>query len=151
LLAKAEAQAATANVKTQTILVETRGYGVADVILRQAVNLGRISSSWARTGGEGLARLVMGSDAEGVVRETNVPVIARARPGRASGPAPSTRARLKQSASLEFDPLARQRMAGTPINRGNVMPDHETNTDLLLKNLATQSGQAKPRRARDSA
>jgi len=75
LLAKAEAQAAKANVKTETILVETRGYGVADVILRQAVNARADLIVMGTHGRRGLARLVMGSDAEGVVRETSVPVL----------------------------------------------------------------------------
>jgi len=75
VLAKAEAEARKAKVKTEAILVEARGYGVADVILRQATNARADLIVMGTHGRRGVARLVMGSDAEGVVRGTRVPVL----------------------------------------------------------------------------
>jgi nucleotide-binding universal stress UspA family protein len=88
VLAKAEAKAGKANVKTRPILVETAGYGVADVILRQAKKTKADLIVMGTHGRRGMARLVMGSDAEGVVRGTRVPVLLV----RASD-APKTRAK----------------------------------------------------------
>ena len=75
VLAKAEAKASKAGVKAETILVETVGYRVADVILKQAKKTRADLIIMGTHGRRGVARLVMGSDAEGVLRGTGVPVL----------------------------------------------------------------------------
>jgi nucleotide-binding universal stress UspA family protein len=85
VLAKAESKARKAGVKTEALLVETTGHGVADVILRQARKARADLIVMGTHGRRGVARLVMGSDAEGVVRGTQLPVLLVRAPDR--GPA----------------------------------------------------------------
>jgi nucleotide-binding universal stress UspA family protein len=75
VLGKAEAKARKADVKTEALLVETTGHRVADVILAQARKVKADLIVMGTHGRRGVARLVMGSDAEGVVRGTRVPVL----------------------------------------------------------------------------
>ena len=75
VLAKAEAKARKADVKAEALLVETTGHRVADVILAQARKAKADLIVMGTHGRRGVARLVMGSDAEGVVRGTRVPVL----------------------------------------------------------------------------
>jgi nucleotide-binding universal stress UspA family protein len=75
VLAKAEATVRTHGIKTDTVLVETVGHRVAEVIIRQAKRWRADLIVLGTHGRRGLTRLVMGSDAEGVVRSTTVPVL----------------------------------------------------------------------------
>lgn len=74
-LATAEAQAVKQGVRVQTTLVETLGMPVSDMIARQAKKLRSDLIVLGTHGRRGVSRLVMGSDAEGVVRQSAVPVM----------------------------------------------------------------------------
>ena len=75
LLAKAEAVAKRSNVKVETVLLETFGRRVAELIVKQAKKWGADVIVLGTHGRRGLSRLLMGSDAEMVVREAPVPVL----------------------------------------------------------------------------
>jgi len=75
ILGKAEAAASSAGVKYKSTMVETMGLPVADVIVQQAKKLRADVIVLGTHGRRGLSRLVMGSDAEGVLREASVPVM----------------------------------------------------------------------------
>lgn len=81
ILAKAEAKVRKRGVKTDAVLVETLGHRVADVIIDQAKKWRADIIVLGTHGRRGLTRLVMGSDAEGVVRSTRVPVLLVRSPG----------------------------------------------------------------------
>jgi len=90
ILAKAEARASKRGVRTEVTLVETMGRGVADVILNQAKKTRADLIVMGTHGRRGVVRLVMGSDAEGVVRGARTPVLLvrstrEARPRRKRG------------------------------------------------------------------
>jgi nucleotide-binding universal stress UspA family protein len=104
VLAKAQAKAAKCGRSVKTALVETRGQGVAQAILEQARKLHADLIVMGTHGRRGLSRLVMGSDAEVVLREARVPVLlvrspATARASRhAVRAAPARRARKANAA-----------------------------------------------------
>ena len=75
ILAKAEKQAMKESIKCQTVLCETVGHAVSDVIIEQAKKCRADLIVLGTHGRRGITRLVMGSDAEGVVRATRVPVL----------------------------------------------------------------------------
>jgi nucleotide-binding universal stress UspA family protein len=75
VLAKAEKRAKKDAIKCQTVLCETVGHTVADVIIEQAKKCRADLIVLGTHGRRGITRLVMGSDAEGVVRATRVPVL----------------------------------------------------------------------------
>jgi len=75
VLAKACARAEKAGVAYKPISVETVEGGVASLILAQARKVKADVIVMGTHGRRGLSRMVMGSDAEGVVREANVPVL----------------------------------------------------------------------------
>jgi|SRR5687767_14704859 nucleotide-binding universal stress UspA family protein len=81
-LAKAAAAARSRGIKASTILVESITRPVADVIVAQARRWGADLIVLGTHGRRGLSRLVMGSDAEGVVRTATVPVLLVRAPGR---------------------------------------------------------------------
>jgi nucleotide-binding universal stress UspA family protein len=92
VLAAAEATAAKAGVPAKTVLVETKGGSIADAILGQARKLKSSVIVMGTHGRRGLRRVVMGSDAEAVLREARVPVVLvrapeRAAPARVRAPA----------------------------------------------------------------
>ncbi|MEO5700036.1 MAG: universal stress protein [Casimicrobiaceae bacterium] len=90
VLAKAAAEASAAGHAVNRVLVEARGNGVAGIIVREARKLRADLIVLGTHGRSGLKRLVMGSDAEAVVRETKLPVLlVRAGPGRASRAKPA--------------------------------------------------------------
>jgi len=94
VLAAAEAAAAKAGVQAKTVLDETKGGSIADAILGQARKLKSSVIVMGTHGRRGLRRVVMGSDAEAVLREARVPVLlVRAPEGRA----PASRARAPAS------------------------------------------------------
>jgi nucleotide-binding universal stress UspA family protein len=86
LLADAQERFAQAGVEGKTILCETSGQPVAVAIVEQARKLQSDLIVLGTHGRRGLARMVMGSDAAGVVRESPVPVrLVRAAPDAGSG------------------------------------------------------------------
>lgn len=82
VLDKAQAAAREAGVEAKTILVETKGRTVADTIVNQGRKLRADVIVLGTHGRRGLRRVLMGSDAEAVLREARVPVLlVRAAPG----------------------------------------------------------------------
>jgi nucleotide-binding universal stress UspA family protein len=75
LLGKAAEAAKRRSVKYETLLVDTFGHAVADVIAEQARKRRAGLIVMGTHGRRGITRLVMGSDAEGVVRSARVPVM----------------------------------------------------------------------------
>jgi nucleotide-binding universal stress UspA family protein len=75
ILAKADAVAQGSNVDLKPVLVEARGRTVADAIVQQAHKLRADVIVVGTHGRRGLRRVLMGSDAEAVVREAHVPVL----------------------------------------------------------------------------
>ena len=91
ILAKAQATARAAGVELTPVLVESRGQTVAYAITRQARKLKADVIVLGTHGRRGLSRLVMGSDAEAVLRNASVPVVLVRRPDRATRTAPRKR------------------------------------------------------------
>ena len=75
LLARAEAKVRAGRVKVDAALVETVGRRVADIIVAQAKKWRADVIVLGTHGRGGLSRVVLGSDAELVVRESPVPVL----------------------------------------------------------------------------
>ena len=75
VLAKSEALARKDGVRVRTVLVETSGKDVAHAILSQARKLKSDVIVLGTHGRRGLRRIVLGSDAEAVVRDSTVPVL----------------------------------------------------------------------------
>ena len=75
ILSKAQALAARSGLRIQQQTLETRGQGVANAILQQARSVRADLIVMGTHGRRGMSRLVMGSDAEGVLREATVPVL----------------------------------------------------------------------------
>jgi nucleotide-binding universal stress UspA family protein len=75
ILARAAAEAKKRGVKAKTVLAENIAGRVADVIVRQAKKLRADLLVLGTHGRRGLSRMVMGSDAELVVRQSPVPVL----------------------------------------------------------------------------
>lgn len=75
VLAKAQARTLKHQVRTKIILDESTVRSVSDVIVRQAKKLRADLIVIGTHGRRGISRLVMGSDAEGVVRTAPVPVM----------------------------------------------------------------------------
>jgi|KBSMisStandDraft_5_1062788.scaffolds.fasta_scaffold858763_2 nucleotide-binding universal stress UspA family protein len=75
VLAKAGAAAKVAKVESKLVLAEARAATVAHVIVRQARKLKADIIVIGTHGRRGLRRVLMGSDAEAVVREAGVPVL----------------------------------------------------------------------------
>lgn len=90
-------------VKIDGVLVRSRGHSVAQVIVKQSLKLKADVIVLGTHGRRGLKRILMGSDAEEVVREASVPVLlvrgrqkrSRTRPAQAEGHAP---AKVRRSA-----------------------------------------------------
>jgi nucleotide-binding universal stress UspA family protein len=75
IVAKAEARARRQRIRAKAVLVENTIRSVADVIVGQAKKWRADLIVIGTHGRRGISRLVMGSDAEGVVRTTPVPVL----------------------------------------------------------------------------
>lgn len=82
ILARAQATLANAGVDATLVLRETMGQPVADAIVAQARKSRADVIVLGTHGRRGLARIVMGSDAEGVVRASPVPVLLVRAPAR---------------------------------------------------------------------
>lgn len=75
ILSKAQALAAKSGQSVQQQALEVRGQSVADAILQHARSVRADLIVMGTHGRRGMSRLVMGSDAEGVLREATVPVL----------------------------------------------------------------------------
>jgi nucleotide-binding universal stress UspA family protein len=75
ILTKAEALARAGGVEAKALLVETKGRTIADVILAQARKVRADVIVLGTHGRRGFRRVVMGSDAEAVVRDSRIPVL----------------------------------------------------------------------------
>jgi nucleotide-binding universal stress UspA family protein len=75
LLADAEAKVRKHGIAVEPVLLEMVGGRVADLIIKQAKKWRADVIVLGTHGRRGLSRLVMGSDAEMVLRETPVPVL----------------------------------------------------------------------------
>jgi nucleotide-binding universal stress UspA family protein len=71
----AKARAEAAGVTAEVVLVDPTGKAVYEAIVEQARRLGADIIALGTHGRHGLARAIMGSDAEGVVRASTVPVM----------------------------------------------------------------------------
>lgn len=107
VLSRAEALALKQNLGITPVLVETTGLGVAHVILAQARKLHADLIVLGTHGRRGLRRLVMGSDAEGVLREAKVPVLlVRAHTRAAASRAPRKAVRKAAAGTARDAPVA---------------------------------------------
>jgi nucleotide-binding universal stress UspA family protein len=75
VLARAALAARGKGIKTQTALVESRGLRVSDTIVREAKRWRADIIVMGTHGRRGVNRLIMGSDADLVVRYAGVPVL----------------------------------------------------------------------------
>lgn len=75
LLARAEAKARRRHIEVDTMLLATRGRRAADLIVRQAKRWRADVIVLGTHGRRGLSRMLLGSDAEMIVREAPVPVL----------------------------------------------------------------------------
>jgi len=75
LLTHAEAKVRKQGIEVEAVLLETVGRRVADLIIKQAKKWRADVIVLGTHGRRGLSRVVMGSDAELVVREAPVPVL----------------------------------------------------------------------------
>lgn len=75
LLTRAEARVRGTGVAVETVLLGARGNRVADLIVKQAKKWHADLIVLGTHGRRGLSRVLMGSDAEIVVREAPVPVL----------------------------------------------------------------------------
>ena len=94
LLAKAEAFAHERGVDVRTSLAESKGNGVATQLLREAKRRKVDLVVLGTHGRRGLRRLLLGSDAEMVLREARVPVLLVRAPERAAVRRPSALPKL---------------------------------------------------------
>lgn len=108
ILAKAEGTARDAGVEAKTFLVETKGGTVAEAILAQARKAHADVIVLGTHGRRGLSRVLMGSDAETVLREARVPVMLVRAP-EAAARSGGTKAAARKPAK----PGARKTSAGT--------------------------------------
>lgn len=75
VLAKSEASVKARGVPVQSVLLETMGMRAADLIVEQAAQWPADLIVMGTHGRRGLRRVVLGSDAELVIRHTTVPVL----------------------------------------------------------------------------
>ena len=121
ILARAEEAARKNGQSVETVLVETMGQGVASAVLTQARRLRSELIVLGTHGRRGLSRLVMGSDAETIVREARVPVLLVRSPatvqtarsaGSPSARRPATRAPRAVAAGAALKRPVRRKRAG---------------------------------------
>jgi nucleotide-binding universal stress UspA family protein len=75
ILAQAEAKVRKQHIRSKSILIENFGSPISDFIVTQARKVKADLIVLGTHGRRGVRRMVMGSDAEGVVRATTVPVL----------------------------------------------------------------------------
>lgn len=88
LLARAEAKLRERGINVEAVLLETVGHRVAELIIKQAKKWRADVIVLGTHGRRGLTRMVMGSDAELVLRETPIPVLLVRSPMRSRKRAP---------------------------------------------------------------
>lgn len=99
ILAKAQAVAKAGGVEMKAVLTESRGRTIADAILGEARKAKADVIVIGTHGRRGISRILMGSDAEAVLREARVPVmLVRSPEGHRHG---RTAARRKSGDSAE--------------------------------------------------
>ena len=98
ILDKASALAKNAGVDARQVLVEAKGGSIADAILAQVRKVRADVIVLGTHGRRGLRRMVMGSDAEAIVRDARVPVLLVRGNDRASAPSGMKRAASKARA-----------------------------------------------------
>jgi nucleotide-binding universal stress UspA family protein len=87
VLAGAEAQARARGVVAKSVMADARGRSVADTLLAQAKRLRADLIVLGTHGRRGLRRVLLGSDAETIVREARVPVLLVRLAARSARPA----------------------------------------------------------------
>ncbi|HET7159182.1 MAG TPA: universal stress protein [Burkholderiales bacterium] len=75
ILNKASALAEKEGVKVETVQIENQGLPVSDAILREVERSSCDLIAMGTHGRRGLNRIILGSDAERVLRESTVPVL----------------------------------------------------------------------------
>jgi nucleotide-binding universal stress UspA family protein len=127
ILSDAEAIAKKKHVRTKSLVVESIASPIADVIVNQAKKLKVNLIVLGTHGRRGIKRLVMGSDAEGVIRETPVPVLlvrssaAPIRPRAKRRTVKKTQARSERQRSKPG--AKRQRgLPGQPLKKAGRLP-----------------------------
>lgn len=75
LLARAEAKVRKHGIEVEAVLLETSGRRVADLVIKQVQKWRPDVLVLGTHGRRGLSRVVMGSDAEMILRESPVPVL----------------------------------------------------------------------------
>jgi nucleotide-binding universal stress UspA family protein len=75
IVARAKAQAAQAGIAAETVLLDRLGTRVADLVVDESRRWGAELIVIGTHGRRGVGRLVMGSDAEQIVRHAPVPVL----------------------------------------------------------------------------
>ena len=75
ILAKAEAKVRKQGVRSKSLLIEKIGGPISDLIIEQAIKWRADLIVLGTHGRRGTRRMVLGSDAEAVVRSTHVPVL----------------------------------------------------------------------------
>lgn len=103
LLRKAEAAAAKQGQKVTTAVIESLGATVAYAILRQARKVHADIIVLGTHGRRGLRRVVLGSDAEAVLRESRVPVLIVRADVRVKRPAASRTRAPRRAARTTLD------------------------------------------------
>jgi nucleotide-binding universal stress UspA family protein len=100
ILDKAVALASDAGVEARPLLVEAKGGSIADAILAQARKVRADVIVLGTHGRRGLRRVVMGSDAEAIVRDARVPVLLVRGGDRAAGVGTTKRKAAKARAAV---------------------------------------------------
>ena len=83
IVRKSAALAQQSGLKPETVLIDSVGRRAADAVVKEARKWGADTIVLGTHGRRGLKRLVMGSDAEEIVRTSPVPVLLVRSPGRA--------------------------------------------------------------------
>jgi nucleotide-binding universal stress UspA family protein len=106
LLDEARAIAHDRGQPTELLLVDARGRSFAEVTLAEAHRVGADVVVLGTHGRDGMSRLVHGSEAESLLRRSDIPVLlvrGDAQPDEARSPVPATAARLDSAAALGAD------------------------------------------------
>jgi len=98
VLQKAVARAARRGVQARTALIENRGFPVAELIVEYAGRWKADVIVLGTHGRRGFSHLLMGSDAESVVRSSTIPVLlVRSPDGAAARAKPAAKGRAKRA------------------------------------------------------
>jgi len=114
VVAKANALAGARGIEVKTLLVESRGRSVAETILAQARRQKADLIVLGTHGRRGLRRVLLGSDAENVLRDARIPVLLVRGTERAKRPA-ARNAKASKSARAAKQPEKRTPALRLPI------------------------------------